>query len=86
MKAKKDMTMANPNPKTENLKLGRGKRPKLNNPTVAMRMSPETKEKLESIARQYGCIYGGEPWIAGLLAKIGDGDLIVVPAPPQPTK
>lgn len=76
--------MANPNPKTENLKLGRGKRPKLNNQTVAMRMSPQTKETLEAIAQQYGCTYANDPWIAGLLAKIADGELIVVPAPPSP--
>lgn len=57
-----------------------------------MRMSEETKERLEAIAAQYGCTYGKDengnpkPWIAGLLAKIGDGELIVVPAPPQPAK
>ncbi len=77
--------MANPNPKTEYLKLGRGKRPKLNNLTVAMRMSPSTKQSLEVIASQYGCFHGGKPWLAGLLAKIGEGELMVVPAPPQPT-
>lgn len=75
--------MPNPNPKTEQLALGRGKRPKLDNPTVAMRMSEETKEALEKIALQYGCVYGGKPWIAGLLAKIGDGELLIVPAPPK---
>lgn len=75
--------MANPNPKTQNLELGRGKRPKLDNKTVAMRMSSHTKETLEAIAQQYGCTYGDEPWIAGLLAKIADGELIVVPAPPK---
>jgi hypothetical protein len=75
--------MANPNPKTEQLALGRGKREKLDNPTVAMRMSEQTRERLEEIAAQYGCFYGGKPWIAGLLAKIGDGELIIVPAPPN---
>jgi len=80
----KDEKMANPHPKTENLKLGRGKRPKLDNKTVAMRMSPHTKETLEAIAQQYDCIYADEPWIAGLLAKIADGELMIVPAPPTP--
>ena len=75
--------MANPNPKTEQLALGRGKRPKLNNSTVAMRMSDHTKERLEAIAQQYDCLHGGKPWIAGLLTKIGDGELIIVPAPPK---
>ncbi len=75
--------MANPNPKTEQLALGRGKRKKLDNTTVAMRMSEGTRESLEEIALQYDCLYGGKPWIAGLLAKIGEGKLIVVPAPPK---
>lgn len=72
--------------KLENLKLGRGKRPKLNNQTVAMRMSGQTKESLKVIASQYGCFHGGDPWIAGLLTKIANGELIVVPAPPHPTE
>ena len=75
--------MANPNPKTEQLALGRGKRQKLDNTTVAMRMSEETRARLEEIAEQYDCLYGGKPWIAGLLAKIGDDELIIVPAPPK---
>jgi len=73
--------MPNPNPKTEQLALGRGKRPKLNNETVSMRMSPETRQILEKIAQSYNCMYGNKPWIAGLLEKIGSGDLIIVPAP-----
>lgn len=74
--------MPNPTPNTEPLELGRGQRPKLNNPTVAMRMSPDTRDTLEAIANSYGCTYGGKPWIAGLLEKIGSGQLVVVPAPP----
>lgn len=74
--------VANPNPKQENLDLGRGKRPKLNHPTVGMRMSPTTKAKLESIAEKFGCTYGGKPWIAGLLEKIGSEELMVVKTPP----
>ncbi len=76
--------MANPNPKTEQLALGRGKRKKLHHQTVAMRMSEHTKSALEEIALQYGCLHGGKPWIAGLLAKIGEGELLIVPAPPLP--
>jgi hypothetical protein len=75
--------MANPNPKTDQLALGRGKRPRLDNTTVAMRMSEQTKERLEEIAQQYDCLYAGKPWVAGLLARIGEGELIVVPAPPR---
>ncbi len=76
--------MANPNPKTEQLILGRGKRPKLNHLTVSMKMSSQTKESLKAIASQYGCYHGKTPWIAGLLTKIASGELIVVPAPPKP--
>jgi hypothetical protein len=43
----------------------------------------ETRERLEEIAEQYDCLYGGKPWIAGLFAKIGNGELIIVPAPPK---
>lgn len=73
--------MANSNPQVENLKLGRGKRPKLNNISIGMRISPNTKERLEEIAKDFGCIYGGKPWIAGLLEKIGSNELIVSQAP-----
>ena len=74
--------MPNPNPKTDQLAMGRGKRPKLNNQTVGMRMSQFTRQRLEQIAQSYGCEYGGKPWIAGLLEKIASGDLLVVPVPP----
>ncbi|MEO0406679.1 MAG: hypothetical protein AAF289_04940 [Cyanobacteria bacterium P01_A01_bin.135] len=74
--------MSNPNPKTEQLAKGRGKRPKLNNQTVGMRMSGQTRQQLENIAQSYDCTYGGKPWIAGLLERIAKGELMVVPAPP----
>jgi hypothetical protein len=68
----------------ENLALGRGKRERLGNETVSMRMSSLTKQHLEQIAETYGCLYGGKPWIAGLLEKISSGVLVVVPAPQYP--
>ena len=74
--------MPNPNPKTEQLAKGRGKRPKLNNQTVGMRMSAQTRQQLENIAQSYDCLYGGKPWIAGLLERIAAGELMVVPTPP----
>jgi hypothetical protein len=80
--AKGFRVVANPNPKTDQLALGRGKRPVLNNETVSMRLSPETRQVLEEIAYSYDCTYGGKPWIAGLLNKIGTGELAVVPTPP----
>lgn len=75
--------MANPNPKTEQLALGRGKRPKIDNETVSMRMSLSTRRAIEEIAYSYNCIYGDKPWIAGLLEKIASGQLTVVPTPPS---
>lgn len=62
--------------------MGRGKRPTLNNDTVSMRMSHATRERLEKIAASFDCFYGNKPWIAGLLEKIGSGELMVVPSPP----
>lgn len=74
--------MANPNPKTEQLALGRGKRPVLGHETVTMRLAPGVKQQLEQIAQYYDCLYGGKPWIAGLLTKIGNSELAVVPIAP----
>jgi hypothetical protein len=65
------------------LALGRGKRPKLDNPLVGIRMSASTKEALEKIAEAYGIRYGGQPHLGGLLAQIAEGKLLVVPAPPK---
>ena len=75
--------MTNPNPKTEQLALGRAKRPKLNHQSVSMRMSSEVKQRLEEIAELYGCFYGGKPQISKLLEKIALEELMVVPAPPN---
>ena len=75
--------MANPNPNQENLKLGWGKRAKLDHSTVAIRMSDQTKKSLEELAQKYDCLHGGKPWVGGLLTKLGNGELILVPAPPK---
>lgn len=73
--------MAEAKPKKERnitgLALGRGKRPKLDNPVVAIRMSSETKEALEKIAEAYGIRFGGKPHLGGLLAQIAEGKLFV---------
>jgi hypothetical protein len=37
---------------------------------------------LEGIAGDYNCFYGGKPQISGLLERIANGELLVVPAPP----
>lgn len=69
-----------------NLAKGRGQRPRLNHPLVAMRLAPQTREALEHIAAQYKCFYGHKPHIAGLLSKIAAGELLVVPMPPDWSK
>lgn len=74
--------MPNPTPQFEQLMLKRGKRPKLGNTTVSMRMSEATKQALEEIADSYDCRFGNKPWIAGLLEKVGRGELMIVPTPP----
>ena len=65
----------------KNLESGRGKRPKLDNPSVTMRMSIDTREKLEAIAWSYDCAYNGKPQLSGLFSMIANGELLVVPAP-----
>jgi hypothetical protein len=79
----------NHDPCTEHLAAKRGKRPKLDHSTVAMRLSKQTKAALEALALRHGCTYGGKPRIAGLLTKLGNGELLLVqpsptPAPAQP--
>ena len=75
--------MANPNPKTDQLAKGRGKRKKVERNVVSMRLDPEVRMALEAEAIRYDCFYGGEPWIAGLLSKIGKQELLIVPTPPN---
>ncbi|UFP97286.1 hypothetical protein [Gloeobacter morelensis] len=67
---------------TTGLALGRGKRPKLGHKRLTVSLSPQQIARLESLAAAYGCEYVGKPWVAGLLQKIGDNELLVVPAPP----
>lgn len=67
---------------TEGLALGRGKRPKLGHKRLTVSLSPEQLAVLEALASAYGCEYAGKPWVAGLLQRVGDRQLLVVPAPP----
>ncbi|AFY40120.1 hypothetical protein Lepto7376_3980 [[Leptolyngbya] sp. PCC 7376] len=75
--------MANPNPNISGLEKGRGKRPKEDNESISMRLPSKTCLVLEDIAEEYGIYYGDKPWISGLLRKIGEGELMVVPASPD---
>jgi hypothetical protein len=74
--------MSNPSPKIDQLALGRGRRPLLGNESVSMRLSPGDRERLDAIAASYSCFYGGKGWLAGMLTKIGQGQLIIVPNAP----
>jgi hypothetical protein len=76
--------MANKNPDISGLRRGGGRPKKGDRTLLSMNTTEQTREALESIAVQYSCLYGGKPWIAGLLAKTGAGELLVVPAPPTP--
>lgn len=49
----------------------------MNNQSVRVQMSPQTKQVLENLAGEYGCLYGGKPNISGLLAQIADGRLAI---------
>ena len=75
--------MANPNPNLENLAKGRGKKPKLGHKAFSVKLAPNEKEVLEEIAKSYHCTYARKGSISGLLSKIAQQELMVVPAPPQ---
>jgi hypothetical protein len=75
--------MANPKPNTEGLRKGGGRRPLKDKAMLHIRTTGSAIDTLEAIAQSYGCVYGGKPWIAGLLGKIGTGELTIVPSPPR---
>ncbi len=72
--------MSNPNPRIENLALGRGQKPKLGHQSYKFNITPEDKDRLEMIAEAYGCIYAGKGSISALLAKIARDELIIAPS------
>jgi hypothetical protein len=74
--------MSNPNPRIENLELGRGQKPKLGHQSYKFNISPEDKDRLEMIAEAYGCNYAGKGSISALLAKIAKDELIIAPSTP----
>ncbi len=75
--------MANPKPNTQGLRKGGGRRPLKDKAMLHIRTTGSAIDTLEAIAQSYGCVYGGKPWIAGLLGKIGTGELTIVPSPPR---
>jgi hypothetical protein len=52
---------------------------KMGNHSVRLQMSSQTRQALELISLDYGCLYGGKPHISGLLAQIADGRLELKP-------
>ncbi len=72
--------MSNPNPRIENLELGRGQKPKLGHQSYKFNISPEDKDRLEMIAEAYGCTYAGKGSISALLTKIARDELIIAPS------
>ena len=72
--------MSNPNPRIENLALGRGQKPKLGHQSYKFNITPEDKDRLETIAEAYSCIYADKGSISALLAKIARGELIIAPS------
>lgn len=74
--------MSNPNPRIENLELGRGQKPKLGHQSYKFNISPEDKDRLETIAEAYSCTYAGKGSISALLAKIARDELIIAPSTP----
>ncbi|MEB3191977.1 MAG: hypothetical protein VKL42_16670 [Snowella sp.] len=73
--------MSNPNPRIENLALGRGQKPKLGHQSYKFNISPEDKDRLETIAEAYDCFYAVKGSISALLAKIARDELIIAPSP-----
>ena len=76
-----ELVMSNPNPRIENLVLGRGQKPKLGHQSYKFNISPEDKDRLEMIAEAYNCTYAGKGSISALLAKIARDELIIAPSP-----
>jgi hypothetical protein len=76
-----ELLMSNPNPRIENLALGRGQKPKLGHQSYKFNITPEEKDRLEMIAEAYGCFYAGKGSISALLAKIARDELIIAPSP-----
>jgi hypothetical protein len=75
-----ELLMSNPNPRIENLALGRGQKPKLGHQSYKFNITPEDKDRLEMIAEAYGCTYAGKGSISALLARIARDELIITPS------
>lgn len=75
--------MANKNPKIQFLVPGGKKR--LDTPKVRRQftLTQSASDGLERVARQYGLIREGKGDVSQLLELIGNGNLIVVPRPPE---
>ena len=80
------MPKGNPKPKIANLtNMGKGRTPIPDRVTFQISSTAPKRKKLEALALSYNCTWNGEPWISGLLDKIAEGQLLVVPSPPSPS-
>lgn len=77
--------MVNYNPKTEHLKHSqRGRKSKASKSvSFNLKVDELLVPVLEQIAVDYDCIWGGKPWLGGLINKIARAELLVIPAPPK---
>lgn len=75
--------MANYNPKTEHLKHSRRGRKSKNTKSFSFNLKVDETlvPAIEQIALDYGCTWGGKPWLGGLINKIARGELLVIPTP-----
>jgi hypothetical protein len=71
--------MANPNPRTDNLELGRGKKPQLGHKAYKLNLAPAVRRRLDKIAEAYDCTYAGKGSLSILLTKIADNRLMISP-------
>jgi hypothetical protein len=69
--------------KLENLQMGRGTKAKLGHRSYSVKLSPQDKKRVESIAESFDCTYGDGGSISGLLSKIASKELMVVTTPPN---
>ena len=73
--------MPNSNPNLDNLKKGRGKKPKLGHKPFTVNLLPSEKDILDEIAKSFNCKHGKKGSLSRLLSKIATNELSVVETP-----
>ncbi|MGD1865704.1 MAG: hypothetical protein ACFB0D_14220 [Phormidesmis sp.] len=77
-----EVLMVNSDSRLDNLQKGRGKKKKLGHKSYSIKLSPEAKQTVESIAQSFSCTHGSSGSISALLNKIASEDLMIVETPP----